>query len=162
MRRAALLATFVLGAVAGCGNHLAQLPVEAQMGPDPELPPPEPERIPTVNIAPARGWPAVGAPASVGRTAVTAFALGPDHPRWLTVLPNGDVLVAETNAPPRPEDAKGLRGFFMKRVMKRAGAAVPSANRITLLRDVDGDGVAEVRTPFLENLHSPFGMALVR
>jgi len=162
MRRAALLATFVLGAVAGCGNHLAQLPVEAQMGPDPELPPPEPERIPTVNIAPARGWPAGGAPTSVGGTTVTAFARGLDHPRWLTVLPNGDVLVAETNAPPRPEDAKGLRGFFMKRVMKRAGAAVPSANRITLLRDVDGDGVAEVRTPFLENLHSPFGMALVR
>jgi glucose/arabinose dehydrogenase len=77
------------------------------------------------------------------------------------VLPNGDVLVAETNAPPRSEDSKGIRAWFMKRAMKRAGAGVPSANRITLLRDADGDGAAELRTPFLEGLNSPFGMALV-
>jgi glucose/arabinose dehydrogenase len=92
---------------------------------------------------------------------VTAFATGLDHPRWLYVLPNGDVLVAETNAPPRPEDCKGIKGWFMKRFMKIAGAAVPSANRITLLRDADGDGVAESRGAFLEGLASPFGMALV-
>jgi glucose/arabinose dehydrogenase len=91
---------------------------------------------------------------------VTAFATGLDHPRWLLVLPNGDVLVAETNAPPKPEDGKGIRGWFMKKVMKRAGAATPSADRITLLRDADGDGVAEKRATLLEGLHSPFGMAL--
>ena len=90
-----------------------------------------------------------------------AYASGLDHPRWLYVLPNGDVLVAETNAPPKPEDGKGIRGWVMKQVMKRAGAGAPSANRITLLRDADGDGIAETRSVFLEGLNSPFGMALV-
>jgi glucose/arabinose dehydrogenase len=84
---------------------------------------------------------------------VNAFARGLDHPRWLYVLPNGDVLVAETNAPPRPLDAQGLRGWFFKRYQKRAGGAVPSANRITLLRDADGDGVAELKTPFTVGHH---------
>jgi glucose/arabinose dehydrogenase len=94
---------------------------------------------------------------------VTAFARGLDHPRWLHVLPNGDVLVAETNKPAKPEDApgRGIRGWIMDKMMARAGAGVPSADRITLLRDADGDGVAEFRSPFLEGLHSPFGMALV-
>jgi glucose/arabinose dehydrogenase len=92
---------------------------------------------------------------------VAAFASGLDHPRWLYVLPNGDVLVAETNAPPKPDDGLGLKGWVMGLVMKRAGAAVPSANRITLLRDTDGDGVADFRSVLLEGLHSPFGMALV-
>jgi hypothetical protein len=84
-----------------------------------------------------------------------------DHPRWLHVLPNGDVLVAETNAPPRPDDAKGIKGWFFKKFQKKAGGAVPGANRVTLLRDADGDGVAELRTAFLEGLNAPFGMALV-
>jgi hypothetical protein len=92
-----------------------------------------------------------------------ALAAGLDHPRWLHVLPNGDVLVAETNAPERPlrEELLGLQGKVMAFVMKRAGAAVPSANRITLLRDADGDGRAETRSVFLDKLNSPFGMALV-
>lgn len=77
------------------------------------------------------------------------------------MLPNGDTLVAETNAPPKPEDGKGIKGWVMKLVMKDAGAGVPSANRITLLRDTDGDGVAEMQTAFLEGLNSPFGMALM-
>jgi glucose/arabinose dehydrogenase len=93
---------------------------------------------------------------------VQAFATGLDHPRWLYRLPNGDVLVAESNAPPKPEDKKGgLRGWIQGLIMGQAGATVPSANRITLLRDADGDGVAETKTAFLENLSSPFGMALV-
>ena len=92
---------------------------------------------------------------------MTAFARGLEHPRWLYVLPNGDVLVAETNAPPRPDDNKGLKGWFFKRYQKKAGGAVPSANRISLLRDADGDGVAETRSVLLANLNSPFGMALV-
>jgi glucose/arabinose dehydrogenase len=139
----------------------AQLPFSATVGREPAIPAPDPSLIPTVLIAPALGWPTGVQPVGAPGTAVNAFAVNLDHPRWLHVLPNGDVLVAETNAPPRPEDNKGLKGWIMKQVMKRAGAAVPSANRITLLRDSDGDGVAEKRSVFLDGLHSPFGMALV-
>ena len=96
-----------------------------------------------------------------GGLRVGAFASGLDHPRWLLVLPNGDVLVAETNAPPKPDDSTGVKGWMPGLVMKRAGAGVPSANRITLLRDADGDGVAETRSVLLRDLNSPFGMALV-
>jgi glucose/arabinose dehydrogenase len=138
----------------------ARLPVEAGMGPHPALPSPNPKVIPTVNIAPAKGWPPNATPIAAPGLSVSAFATGLDHPRWLYVLPNGDVLVAETNAPPKPEDQKGIRGWFMKRMYKKAGAAVKSANRITLLRDTDGNGRAETRTVFLQGLNSPFGMTL--
>jgi glucose/arabinose dehydrogenase len=100
-------------------------------------------------------------PVAAAGTRVAAFASGLDHPRWLYVLPNGDVLVAETNAPPKPDDAKGIKGWVMGLVMKQAGARTPSANRITLLRDSDGDGIADLRTVLLDGLNSPFGMALV-
>ena len=146
--------------LAGCGD-VATLPESAGIGPRPTLPPPHPTLIPTVHIAPAKGWPAVATPKAAAGLAVNAYAAGLDHPRWLYVLPNGDVLVAETNAPPKPEDGKGIKGWVMKLVMKRAGALTPSANRITLLRDTDGDGIAETRTVFLSGLNSPFGMALV-
>ena len=155
----ALLSSFAL-ALTGCGET-ATLPVTAGIGPHPTLPPPHPTLIPTVNIAPAQGWPPGGKPIAPADLSVRAYANGFEHPRWLYVLPNGDVLVAETNAPPKPEDGKGLRGWVMKQVMKRAGARVPSPNRITLLRDADGDGVAETRTVFLQGLNSPFGMVLV-
>lgn len=147
-------------ALAACGVR-ARLPVAAGIGPEPALPPPNPSLIPTVNIAPARGWPAGGRPIAAPGLEVRAFARDLDHPRWLYVLPNGDVLVAETNAPQRPEDANGLKGWIMHRVQQRAGAGVPSADRITLLRDTDGDGIAETRSVLLDHLHSPFGMALV-
>jgi glucose/arabinose dehydrogenase len=143
-----------------CGD-VATLPEQAGIGPRPTLPPPNPTLLPTVNIAPAEGWPVGITPRAAAGLAVNAFATGLDHPRWLYVLPNGDVLVAETNAPPQPEDNKGLKGWLMKRVMKRAGAGAPSANRITLLRDANGDGIAETRTVFLQGLSSPFGMTLV-
>jgi glucose/arabinose dehydrogenase len=157
--RAPLIALLLL-ALAGCSEE-ASLPVDAGTGPNPQLPPPRSGWIPTVNIAPARGWPEGAAPSPAEGLRVQSFAAGLDHPRWLHVLPNGDVLVAETNAPPKPEDERGIRGWVMRRVMARAGAGVPSANRITLLRDADGDGVAETRSVFLEGLNSPFGMALV-
>lgn len=144
----------------GCGDH-ARLPASAGIGPAPQLPPPHETLIPTVNIAPAKGWPAGATPAAAPGLTVTAFAGGLDHPRWLLVLPNGDILVAETNAPTRPANGTGIRGWVMKMVMRRAGAGVPSANRITLLRDADGSGVATSRSVFLEGLNSPFGMALV-
>jgi len=142
-------------------NEKAALPIESGMGPSPSLPAPKKSMLPTVNIAPARGWPQDGKPSAAPGLTVNAFAGELAHPRWLHVLPNGDVLVAETNAPPKPEDSKGFRGWIMKRQMAKAGAAVPSADRITLLRDRNGDGVAETRVTFLEGLHSPFGMALV-
>jgi glucose/arabinose dehydrogenase len=147
--------------VATACTDVARLPPSAAVGPDPVLPPPSVSLIPTVRIARAKGWPEGATPTAAVGTRVAAFASGLDHPRWLYVLPNGDVLVAETNAPPRPEEGKGIKAWVMKRVMKRAGAAVPSANRITLLRDTDGDGVADARFVFLEGLNSPFGMALV-
>jgi glucose/arabinose dehydrogenase len=140
---------------------MSQLPPAADKGPDPTLPSPDRRLIPTVHTAAAKGWAAGETPKPAAGMRVNAFATGLDHPRWICVLPNGDVLVAETNAPERPEEGKGVKGFFMKRVMKNVGAAVPSANRITLLRDADGDGVAETRTVFLQGLNSPFGMALV-
>ena len=143
-----------------CGES-SSLRVEDGTGPSPKLPEPNKTLIPTVNIAPAVGWANGAKPTAAPGTQVVAFAEGLEHPRWLYVLPNGDVLVAETNAPAKPEDGKGIRGWVMGKVMDRAGAAVPSANRITLLRDSNHDGVAETRSSFIENLNSPFGMTLV-
>lgn len=150
----------IAGGLAACGES-SSLQVSDGTGPSPKLPEPNKTLIPTVNIAPAIGWPAGAKPTAAAGTQVAAFAENLDHPRWLYVLPNGDVLVAETNAPPKPDDSKGIRGWVMKKVMGRAGAGVPSPNRITLLRDADHDGVAETRTVFLQNLNSPFGMTLV-
>ena len=146
--------------LAACGES-STLQVSDGTGPSPKLPEPNKTVIPTVNIAPAIGWAAGAKPIAAQGTQVTAFAEDLDHPRWLYVLPNGDVLVAETNAPPKPDGSKGIRGWVMEQVMGKAGAGVPSANRITLLRDANHDGVAETRTVFIKNLNSPFGMALV-
>ncbi|UZE22426.1 sorbosone dehydrogenase family protein [Pseudomonas sp. B21-056] len=154
-----LIVALAAGLVA-CGES-STLQVSDGTGPAPKLPEPNKTLIPTVNIAEAVGWPQGAKPTAAEGLQVVAFAEGLDHPRWLYVLPNGDVLVAETNAPPKPDDAKGIRGWVMKKVMGRAGAGVPSPNRITLLRDANHDGIAETRTVFLENLNSPFGMTLV-
>ena len=153
-----------LGAVfliLGACSDLAKLPIEVGYGPQPALPPPSKSLIPTVNIAPAKGWNAGLQPLTIAGTSVGAFAAGLEHPRWLYVLPNGDVLVAESNAPPKAQANKGIKAWVMGLVMSAAGAAVPSPNRITLLRDTNGDGVADVRSVFLSGLNSPFGMALV-
>ena len=131
------------------------------VGPNPELPAPSTPLIPTVHVATAKGWALDDKPTATAGMAVSRFATGLDHPRWLCALPNGDVLVAETNAPPRPQDSAGLKSQVMKYFMQKAGVGTPSANRITLLRDADGDGVAETRFVFLTGLNSPFGMTLV-
>jgi len=136
------------------------------VGPSPQLPAPAKRLLPTVNIAPAEGWPQGTMPRAPAGFKVTALASGLEHPRWVYTLPNGDVLVAESNSPKPKEGSKnvhaeGVKGKAMELVMKRAGAGVPSADRITLLRDADGDGVAEVRQVFMSGLTSPFGMALV-
>ncbi|MEF3074736.1 sorbosone dehydrogenase family protein [Methylobacter sp. Wu1] len=155
-----LIACLLLLTLNACGD-VATLPEQAGIGPHPKLPPPNPTLIPTVNIAPAKGWPADAKPKASPGLAVSAFATGLNHPRWLYVLPNNDVLVAEASAPPKPEGDKGIRGWLMKWFMDRAGATPPSANRITLLRDANGDGTVETRTIFLQGLNSPFGMTLV-
>jgi glucose/arabinose dehydrogenase len=157
---ALLLAVAALSCTA-CHRETARLPASAGFGRNPILPAPDRSLIPTVNIATARGWPEGTTPIPAAGTTVHALAQGLKHPRWLYVLPNGDVLVAETDAPPKPDDDKGIKGWLAKKVMKRAGSGDPSANRITLLRDADDHGVAVIRTTFLEGLNSPIGMTLI-
>ncbi len=160
MRRLNLfISTTAALALAACSSA-APDPIDVGFGPDPKLPPPTKQILPTVNIAAAEMWPNGMVPTPAAGMAVTEFARDLDHPRWVYQLPNGDVLVAESNAP-KKEISTGLMGWIQKRVMAKAGAGVPSADRITLLRDADGDGVAELKTPFMTNLHSPFGMSLI-
>jgi len=144
--------------LSGCQNPSGTDPAEGY-GADPKLPAAKSSILPTVNARPAVKWPAGAAPVAAEGLKVGRFAEGLSHPRWLYRLPNGDVLVAETNSPPR--EAKGIEAWVAKNMMKKAGAGVPSANRITLLRDADGDGVAETRSVFLSGLNSPSGMVLV-
>lgn len=155
-----ILASIMAFGVSACGGS-GQPPPSTSYGSDPVLPKPDSSLIPSVNVAPAKPWTDGQKPTAPAGFEVRAYAKGLDHPRWIYVLPNGDVLVAETNAPKRPEDEKGFKSKVMRFFQKKAGAHVPSADRITLLRDEDGDGEAETRDVFLENLVSPFGMALV-
>jgi glucose/arabinose dehydrogenase len=137
------------------------LPISAGIGPTPALPDPQHSLIPLVNVAALNRWPAGMRPHTPDGITVSAFADSLDHPRWLYVLPNGDVLVAETNAPQRPDDGKGIKGWFFRHFQKKGGGAVPSPDRIMLLRDTNGDGVADRRFVLLDHLYSPFGMVLV-
>ncbi|SDP43618.1 hypothetical protein SAMN05428967_2113 [Phyllobacterium sp. YR620] len=129
-------------------------------GPDPVLPEPDTALVPTINVAKTDPWPQGTAPQAASGLKVGAFASGLDHPRWLHVLPNGDVLVAETNAPPAHDEGFSIKKWIMGFFMKRAGAGVETPNRIILLRDTNHDGVADTRETFLEGLNSPFGMTL--
>ncbi len=163
MRNDLMRATLYIAAsfaATACGSA-ARLPVAAGTGFRPVLPPPEEALIPVVNVVKAKRWAGGAMPLAADGLTVHAFARALDHPRWIYVLPNGDVLVSETNAPRRPDDGKGIKGFFFRYFQARAGGAVPSENRIILLRDGDGDGIAETQTVFLSGLRSPFGMALV-
>jgi glucose/arabinose dehydrogenase len=145
--------------LAGCDS--ANLPEEASQGGNPAIPEPGNAVVPTVNVAEAVHWSADETPRAGKGLEVKAFARDLQHPRWLYVLPNGDVLVAESNAPKGSGGFGGIRGMVMNWAMKRAGAGVPSPNKIMLLRDADGDGVAEKKTVFLDNLNSPFGITLI-
>jgi glucose/arabinose dehydrogenase len=158
----AALAIIVI--IAGLGvlfitrGDTAKLPETASQGPSPTLPDPTKSLIPTVHIAFAKGWPQRGKPTAARGLEVDALATGLDHPRWLYVLPNGDVLVAESNAPAdRPEEGKGIKGMAYRKVQSLAGAGVPSPDRITLLRE---DGSGATKSVFLQGLHSPIGMTL--
>jgi glucose/arabinose dehydrogenase len=148
-------------ALAACGQSPGAPNTTVGYGPNPTLPEPSRSLLPTVKISKVVGWSKDAKPRAPAGFVVQPFATGLDHPRWLLALPNGDVLVAESNKPARPDKPKGLRAFAEATLMKKAGAGVPSADRISLLRDQDGDGIADLKTPFLVNLHSPFGMALV-
>ena len=149
-----------LSAVMACSATSRQPEIHG-FGANPVLPPPETSLVPITDVVKAVGWRADATPAAAAGTTVVAFARGLDHPRWLYVLPNGDVLVAETNGPPGAGNVSGIRRWFYNRYQQKSGGAAPSANRITLLRDGDGDGVAETRVLFLGGLRSPLGMALV-
>lgn len=154
------LLPMALLAVTSCASEQTA-PVSTGFGPSPQLPAPEKNLLPTVKVATAEIWPEGEMPITAAGYALTEFARGLDHPRWLYELPNGDILVAESNAPPKEEGKGGIRGFFMKRARAKAGAGVPSANRLTLLRDADGDGTAEIKTSYMTGLDSPFGMTLI-
>lgn len=138
----------------------AQLPESASYGPEPDLSSYHANWFPTIHVAEAVGWPEGKKPASAPGTHVVAFASDLHHPRWLYELPNGDILVAETNHHPKNEEFS-LKSWIASKFMKDGGASAESMNRITLLRDNDGDGVADERHVFLKDLHSPFGMALI-
>ena len=156
-----LVILIVVGAGAFYVYHgdTARLPETASIGPSPQIPAPNHSLVPTVDVPPAKGWPNGATPKAAQGFTVTAFATGLEHPRWLYVLPNGDVLVAESNGPNRPDDAKGVKGFVFKQVQKRAGAGMPSPNKIILLHDNGGGEAA--KSVLLENLDLPFGMALI-
>ena len=144
------------------GHSAPQATTAGEFGPSPALPAPDKSLIPTLNIAKAKPWTGTAMPRPAAGTRIAALARDLDHPRWLYVLPNGDVLVAESDAPLKPDDSKGIRGKVQKIVMKRAGSGnKPSANQITLLRDAAGDGIPVERHIFLKGLNSPIGMVLV-
>jgi len=146
---------------AACADS-SQQPTASEYGPSPSLPAPEKSLIPTLNVAKAERWQGNAMPKAAKGLKVSAVARGLKHPRWLYVLPNGDILVAESEAPPKPDDSKGVRGTVQKLAMKRAGSGEePSANQITLLRDANGDGQHVERHIFLQGLNSPIGMVLV-
>ena len=160
-----LLMAMTIGAMtlplAACNDPQDTVTAEQSYGASPSLPAPQTSLIPTVNVAKATGWPAGAKPTAASGMAVNAFATGLDHPRTVYVLPNGDVLVAESNAPPKPDDGKGIKDGRRNSSRNGPAPATPSANRITLLRDADGDGAAETRSVFISGLNSPFGMVLV-
>ncbi|MBM6575540.1 sorbosone dehydrogenase family protein [Microvirga sp. SRT01] len=160
LRVLAIVVVIVIGVVVYLAwPDTAKLSVAQVAGARPDITAPRVQTLPTVGVADVVGWQGNRKPVAAQGLQVAAFASGLDHPRWLYRLPNGDVLVAETNSPKR--EGGGIQGWVMGLLMSKAGAGVPSANRITLLRDADGDGVAEVKTAFMTGLNSPFGMALM-
>ena len=137
----------------------ARVALEDMQGQAPKLTTPRRENFPTIKKKKIVGWPAGAKPSAASGLKVAAFAEKLDHPRWLLELPNGDILVAESSYPARKID--GLEDFIARKLITEAGGAGGSPDRITLLRDADGDGIAETRSVLLDGLHSPFGMALV-
>ena len=161
IRNVAIL-LIILGVGAGyyfMRGDTARLPLDATTGVEPTLTDVRSENFPTINIAKAEPWGEGEGPIAAEGFVVERFAEGLDHPRSMFRLPNGDLLVAETNSPPRTN--KGIEGWVMRNLMSKAGAGTESANRIVLLRDTDKDGQVDEKFTFLENLNSPFGIELI-
>ena len=146
--------------LSACGRS-AKLSVTDGMGPNPLLPSPKESIIPTVHIATAVGWPSGVKPQVAEGLTIDLYADNLQHPRWLYALPNGDVLVAESNAPAKSNKESGFRSWITSKFMAKAGASVASANRIILLRDLNKDGVVDEQKVFLQDLNSPIGMSLI-
>src|SRR5246127_1389460 len=154
-----IFAQFVtlIGGVALRWRRLQGVPQKAAWGNAPEIPTAKPQgALPTLKMPAAGGWRGDEKPVAAPGLTVNAFATGLKHPRWIDVLPNGDVLVAESNQVAGP--TRSVFSYAMQATMRRAAALGISANRITLLRDANGDGVAEQRKIFMEGLNQPFGM----
>jgi len=150
----------LIGGAALVVRRIQGVPQEAAWGQAPAIPEAKPQgAIPTLKMPSARGWSDGQLPVAAPGLKVNAFATGLDHPRWIETLPNGDVLIAESNQ--IAGTPRSVFHYAMQATMRRAAALGVSANRITLLRDRDGDGVAEQRGVFMEGLSQPFGMALV-
>lgn len=158
---AAPMTALLLSTSAGCNSAPTALPPENEFGPAPVLVEPQGGGLPTIKPAEALGWPEGVMPQPAAGLAVNAFATDLEHPRWLYQLPNGDLLVAQSNSPAGGSGVGGIKGWIAGLMMRFAGAGVTSPDQITLLRDSDGDGVAETRAVFIDDLHSPFGMTLV-
>jgi len=154
-----LLSTLSALVMSACGES-AKHDISAGMGAQPSLPEPVKTLIPTVHVAAVVGWNNANKPNTAPGLKVSAFAAGLEHPRWLYELPNGDILVAETNFEMQGLEGS-IKGWFAKYFLTKAGATGDSPDRISLLRDADGNGEAETKTTFIEGLHSPFGMALI-
>lgn len=153
-----ILAAACVFALAACAK--ATSPTDEGYGANPRLPAPQEDgALPTLNTATAIGWPAGASPTAPDGFTVTRYAEGLQHPRWLYVLPNGDVLVAESST--TASQGGGIMGWIRNLVQRRAGAISENANRVTLLRDSDGDGDVDERAVFAENLNQPFGIVLV-
>jgi glucose/arabinose dehydrogenase len=151
----------LVGGAARVSRQLTQGSHEPAWGSAPAIPAAKPQgNIPTLKMPTAQGWAKGQTPVAAPGLKVNAFATGLKHPRWIHVLPNGDVLVAESSNVPRTV-MRNVFDYAMVSTMRRAGAVGVSANRITLLRDADGDGVAEIQEVFLDGLNQPFGMAML-
>ncbi|HEY5338171.1 MAG TPA: sorbosone dehydrogenase family protein [Rhizomicrobium sp.] len=152
----ALIAAGIL-ALAGCDS--GHPPPKSNYGANPKLPAPAPQTIPTMNVNSVTPWPAGATPIAPPGFTVTRFAGDLDHPRWVYVLPNGDVLVAETSSEPSPLNS--VESVVERWLDEKSHATGKSANEIVLLRDTNGDGVPDVRTVFLKGLNQPYGMLLL-
>jgi glucose/arabinose dehydrogenase len=158
-----LTAPLALGLLlAACGSKPSTADINDFIGPHPKLVAPAETFLPTVNVAEAAGWPAGATPKAADGLVVNEYAGDLAHPRWLAVLPDGDVLVAESDSPGTDKTGGAIKGKIQSQLMKKAGSNKPSPNKILLLRDLNGDGVAETRSVLIDHdLMSPFGMALV-
>ena len=151
--------TVTLLTLSAC-TETAKLPASAGFGAKPDLSQMNKKMIATINVAKAVGWAANTMPTVIKGNTVAPFATQLEHPRWLYELPNGDILVAETNHKEK-SDGFSVKGWIAGKLMANGGAAVPSPNKIMLLRDTNGDGVADEKHVFLKDLNSPFGMSLI-